>query len=224
MNADTFDAASHWIVEFTKRSERNSTVLLLTILVAIAMLFTGTSLASNTDDTIKSTRTSEEFRFHDLDGKRYVLQTSAGKKALVLIFVTTDCPIANSYQPLLARLHHDFHGKGFEFVMVHEGLEQTPKKLREHATEYSIASAVVTDAEHALAHKVGAVKTPEAFVFGCDGVVLYQGRIDNLYQGFGKKRASATRDDLRVALTEIDSGEKVGVPKTEAVGCSIPVK
>ena len=80
------------------------------------------------------------------------------------------------------------------------------------------------DAEHKLAHKVSATKTPEAFVFGRDGTVLYQGRIDNLYQGFGKKRVSATRDDLRVALTEIDSGEKVSVPKTETVGCSIPVK
>ena len=192
--------------------------------IVISMLFIGPLSVGHSDDAIESTRASDEFRFSDLDSKTYTLQASSGKKALVLIFVTTDCPIANSYQPLLTRLLKEFQSKGFEFVLVHEGLEQTPKKLREHAVEYSIASAVVMDAEHKLAHKVSATKTPEAFVFGRDGTVLYQGRIDNLYQGFGKKRVSATRDDLRVALTEIDSGEKVSVAKTEAVGCSIPVK
>ena len=45
------------------------------------------------------------------------------------------------------------------------------------------------DAEHTIARKVGATKTPEVFVVGRDGAILYQGRIDNLYQGFGKALA-----------------------------------
>ena len=62
------------------------------------------------------------------------------------------------------------------------------------------------------------------FVFGNDGAILYQGRIDDLHQGFGKKRAAVSREDLRIALRELDSGEIICVPKTEAVGCSIQLK
>ena len=69
---------------------------------------------------------------------------------------------------------------------------------------------------------MGATKSPEVVVVGRDGKVEYQGRIDDLHQGFGKKRATVTREDLRIALNELDSGNRVSIPKTDAVGCSIP--
>jgi len=144
--------------------------------------------------------------------------------ALVLIFVTADCLIANSYQPLLARLHKEFQSKGFEFVLIHEGPNQSPNKLKEHSKEYSVPFSIVMDAEHTIARKVGATKTPEVFVVGRDGPVLYQGRIDNLYQGFGKKRTTVTREDLRIALSQLDSGKSISIPKTDAVGCSIQLR
>lgn len=203
---------------------RRARALPLKWLIVFAMSFVGLSLFGYADDSSKATRVSDELTFGDLNGRSYTLKASKDKTALVLIFVTTDCPIANSYQPLLTRLSKDFQGKGFEFVIVHEGLEQSFTKLKEHAAEYSIACGVVMDVEHTIAHRVGATRTPEAFVFSRDGDILYQGRFDDLYPGFGKKRVTATRDDLRIALTEIDSGKTVSVPKTESVGCSIPLK
>ena len=197
--------------------------LQLFLLITITILLDRPSLHGQ-DDTPQGTYLSREHRFVDLSNKPYTLKASTDKQALVLIFVTTDCPIANSYQPLLNRLLSDFQEKGFEFVLVHEGPMQTPTKLKEHASEYSVKCAVALDAEHTIAHNLGATKTPEAFVLGRDGKILYQGRIDNLYQGFGKKRSAATRDDLRIALTQIDAGDKVSVPKTEAIGCSIPLR
>jgi len=202
---------------------RRACALPLTWLIVFTAVFIGPSLVCYADDSSKSTRVRDELRFGDLNGKSYTLKASSDKTALVLIFVTADCPIANSYQPMLTRLCKDFQGKGFEFVLVHEGIEQSSTKLKEHATEYSIECAVAMDSKNKIAHRVGATRTPEAFVFSCDGDILYQGRIDDLYQGFGKKRVTATRDDLRIALTEIESGKTVSVPKTEAVGCSIPL-
>ena len=166
----------------------------------------------------------DRLEFSDFNGKSYSLKASVEQRALVLIFVTTDCPIANSYQPLLARLYMEFQDKGFEFALIHEGPNQTLEKLKEHSAEYSVPFSVVMDAEHSIARTAGATKTPEVFVFGNDGAILYQGRIDDLHQGFGKKRAAVSREDLRIALRELDSGEIIRVPKTEAVGCSIQLK
>lgn len=183
-----------------------------------------TPLAGLADEASKSPQALGNVKFSDLEGKLYAMKSSANHKALVLIFVTTDCPIANSYQPLLAGLHKEFQNRGFEFVLIHEGPDQTPEKLKEHSKAYAVPFSVVMDMDHAIARQVGATKTPEVFVFAKDGANLYQGRIDDLHQGFGKKRAAVTREDLRIALRELDAGEDIRVPKTEAVGCSISLK
>ena len=165
-----------------------------------------------------------ELRFQDIAGKSYLLKAPVDRRALVLIFVTTDCPIANSYQPKLTKFHQEYRKKGFDFAIVHEGHDQSIEKLKAHAEEYDVPFSIVMDADHSIAKALNATKTPEAFVLGPQGEVLYQGRIDDLHQAFGKKRAVASRDDLRIALDEIESGEQVSVSKTEAVGCSIPSK
>jgi peroxiredoxin len=164
----------------------------------------------------------EELSFSDVDGKQFSLKAPADHRALVLIFVTTDCPIANSYQPKLAKLYTEFWKQGFEFLLIHEGPSQSPEKLKKHSQEYSVPFSVVMDPDHSIARRVGARMTPEAFVLSRDGVILYQGRIDDLHPRFGKKRSSVSREDLRLALLEVVSGNSVSVPKTDAVGCSIP--
>ena len=196
------------------------------ILLCLLLVIANPTTARSADDkpTLSPLLVGEKLEFFDLDGKSYSLKASEEQRALVLIFVTTDCPIANSYQPLLARLHKEFQNRGFEFALIHEGHNQTLEKLKEHSAEYSVPFSVVMDAEHSIARRAGATKTPEVFVFGSGGVILYQGRIDNLHQGFGKKRAAVSREDLRIALRELDSGESIRVPKTEAVGCSIQLK
>ncbi len=194
------------------------------VLFALLLISVNPALARTADEKSSSAQAQGNLKFSDLEGKSYAIKSSANHKALVLIFVTTDCPIANSYQPLLARLHKEFQNRGFEFLLIHEGPDQTPEKLREHAKDYAVPFSIVMDADHAIARQVGATKTPEVFVFAKDGAILYQGRVDDLHQGFGKKRAAVTREDLRIALRELDAGEDIRVPKTEAVGCSIPLK
>ena len=190
-------------------------------LVPLLLIAIVPTTARSTDDTVKTIALGQELRFTDLKGKSHLLKAPENSRALVLIFVTTDCPIANSYQPQLAKLHQEFQQKGFEFAIVHEGPEQSINKLMEHAKEYVVPFSIAMDPDHSIAKAVNARKTPEVVVVGPEGNVLYQGRIDNLYQTFGKKRATATREDLRIALMEIESGKPVSVPKTEAVGCSI---
>lgn len=188
-------------------------------IVIIAISFSLTS-AFASDDT-DSLRVLDRFEFTDVDGEAHSLDGRVDQRALVFVFVTTDCPIANSYQPLLTKLQQEYQSKGFQFVLVHEGPGQTPEKLRTHAKEYGVTCPIVMDADHAIARRLVATKTPEVVVVGRDRRVVYQGRIDDLHQGFGKKRAVVTREDLRIALSELDAGKSISVPKTEAVGCSI---
>ena len=193
------------------------------VLAFVFVCFTCSFADAHSADGNGSSRLVENLQLRDIDGERHSFDGREDRRALVLVFVTTDCPIANSYQPHLARLGREFQGKGFQFVLIHEGPGQTPEKLRFHAKEFEVAFPIVMDADHSIARKLGATKTPEVVVIGLECRIIYQGRIDDLHQGFGKKRASATREDLRIALKELDSGRSISVPKTESVGCSIPV-
>ena len=72
-----------------------------------------------------------------------------------------------------------------------------------------------------IARRVQAKVTPETFLISPQGNVLYHGRIDNLYAGFGKRRQSATVHDLRDAITAALAGQPIAGSATKSVGCFI---
>ena len=145
-----------------------------------------------------------------------------GVKAVAMIFVLPDCPIANSYLPEINRLHTEFIPQGVELFVVQADSATTAEQARKHAHEYEIEAPVVLDVDHAWVKRAGATRTPEAVVFSPAGEILYRGRIDDRYVGLGQKRPQATTHDLAAALAAIVGGKPVPQPRTEAVGCYIP--
>lgn len=143
-------------------------------------------------------------------------------RAIVLVFISPDCPIANSYQPLLRRLADEYEKVGVRFFQIHPTADVTIDQARKHAHEFGIKSPVILDSDQEITLQVGATVTPQAFVFarGRDQSV-YEGRIDNLYAGYGKKRNVATTRDLGEALDAVVAGRLPSESKTEAIGCYI---
>jgi hypothetical protein len=158
----------------------------------------------------------------DLAGKTLRPFDDPHVKAVALIFVLPDCPIANSYLPEINRLHQDFAKRGVKLVIVQADPTTTREQARQHAQEFRIEAPVTLDADHAWVARAGATRTPEAVVFSPAGEVLYRGRIDDRYSGLGQKRPQATTHDLREALAAIAAGQSVKVARTQAIGCYIP--
>lgn len=158
----------------------------------------------------------------DLDGKEMTPLTVEGAKAHVLIFTTTDCPVACSYIPEINALAARFGKQGVRFYLVQVDPELTVAEARKHAAEYDLRPPVLLDSHHLLVQATGVERTPEAVVIAPGGAVVYRGRIDDLYTDLGKKRKVATRHDLDDALKGLLAGKPIPVPRTEAVGCSIP--
>ena len=137
----------------------------------------------------------------------------------VLIFVATDCPISNSYAPELQRIMADHRADGVRFFLVYADATATAAKA--HEATYGYTCRALLDPHHALSAWTGATVTPEVAVVGDGGKLLYRGRIDDRYVGFGHKRPGATTHDLRAALRAIVAGRAVEVARTEAIGCPI---
>jgi hypothetical protein len=142
--------------------------------------------------------------------------------ATVLIFITDDCPIANSYAPQINSLVTDFTPRGVSFFLVQVDPMLTDAEAQKHAADFSFTCPVLMDREHLLVKAANAGVTPEATVISSKSEIAYRGRIDDRYIDFGKKRLAASREDLRVALDELLAGESVTVSRTKAIGCFIP--
>jgi hypothetical protein len=162
--------------------------------------------------------TSDDPVVRDINSVVHHPLVAGEKMGSVLIFYLHDCPICNGYAPEMNRIAATFTNFAFYIVQVDPDLKVEAAK--QHARQYALRPAVLLDPGHDLVRRAGATVTPEAVVIGKEGIV-YRGRIDNLYAEPGKKRASATRHDLRDALETIQTGHPLKQRETKAVGCVI---
>ena len=162
------------------------------------------------------------FQLRDVNGVEHRAFADSKVKAAVLIFVLTDCPIANSYAPEIKRLCDDYGKRGVRFYLVHVDPELSVADAKKHSSEFGHTCPIVLDKTHELVRRAGATKVPEAAVFTPDGQRRYRGRIDDLYVAPGKRREQPTSRDLRVALDALLAGRSVERPVTVAIGCNIP--
>jgi len=161
--------------------------------------------------------------FKDLEDQVcHPLQVLEGRKANVLYFTTIDCPIANGYSKRFNDLYIKYSKLGFDFFLVHVDSDTTKGFANIHREAYNLKTRILLDTEHDLVKKTEATTTPEVAVILPDGRIAYRGRIDNWYEGFGKKRNVVTKHELVDALMAIHQNKDVLIKRTKAVGCSIP--
>jgi len=143
-------------------------------------------------------------------------------KASLLFFITSDCPISNSYAPEIQRICSEYGPKKVSCSLVYVDPDLTLADVKKHVKEFGYSAVpAILDSTQKLVQAAGATITPEAAVIGASGKVLYRGRIDNVYASLGKRRPEATEKDLRKALDEVLGGKPVSTSKTKAIGCYI---
>jgi hypothetical protein len=143
---------------------------------------------------------------------------SAPSRPEVLVFLATDCPIANSFAPEIKRIAAEYGAKGVTFSLVYT--DGSADAVRKHAAEYGYESPVRVDTGRVLSRQHGITVTPEAVVVA-DGARVYRGRIDDRYLAPGKYRLNPTTHELRDALDAVLAGRPVAVAETRAAGCPL---
>ena len=166
--------------------------------------------------------TVNDLRLPDLDGRQVEPLLAKDAKAIVFIFIRTDCPLSNRYAPEVRRLDNKFAKSGVRFWLVYPDPGESGEIIRNHIKEYEYRLKALRDPEHKLVKMTGAQVTPEAAVFSPGGRMIYRGRIDDRYVAFGKARAAPTTRDLEQVLEAILEGKQVTNRTTAAIGCFIP--
>ncbi|HXJ06537.1 MAG TPA: redoxin family protein [Candidatus Acidoferrum sp.] len=166
-----------------------------------------------------ASRSAENTAF-DLAGNPVDPLKASGGKVVVLVFVRTDCPVSNRYAPTIQKLSAAHEGKAL-FWLVYPSKSESSEAIRKHDREYGYKIASLRDPQKALVKLSEAQITPETAVFDGKGHLVYHGRIDNLYEEFGRARTVATTHELEDAIEAALSGKSLPASSTHAVGCYI---
>jgi peroxiredoxin/mono/diheme cytochrome c family protein len=161
-----------------------------------------------------------DFTLTDTTGRAWSLDGLKDRKAVVVVFVGTECPISNAYLPRLAELSRDYEPKGVQLLAVNANRQDSPERVAEHARKNALPFPVLKDGGNAVADLLGAERTPEAFVLDPGRVIRYRGRVDD-QNGVGYQRPRPTRRDLAEALDEVLAGKDVTQSMTPVAGCRI---
>ncbi len=179
--------------------------LFLSILIAAGIISAGTP------------STIESFSLNDYNGKTISLADFKDSKAIVLMFISTQCPVSNAYNERMASLYNDYSSKNITILGINSNKAETPEEIKEHAQEQKFGFDILKDVNNVIADKFQASHTPEVFVIHpTTFAVLYHGRIDD-----SQREAKVQSKDLRTALDEIIAGKSVTNKETKAFGCSI---
>lgn len=158
----------------------------------------------------------ENFTLYSYDGNKYSLTDFKDSKAIVLIFISTQCPVSNAYNSRMIDLNKKFKEKGVTFIGINSNKEESNSMIKKHADEKGLDFLILKDEKNIIADKLNATVTPEAYILNSNFEILYHGRIDD-----SQNQAKVEVKDLANALNQILSGEKVSNQRTKAFGCSI---
>ncbi|MFA3783745.1 thioredoxin family protein [Melioribacteraceae bacterium 4301-Me] len=179
----------------------------------ISLLFLIFSLINTkADEPIKVTN----FTLKDYNGKEHSLTDYKNSKAIVIIFIATQCPVSNAYNERMEKLYQDYKDKNVAFIGINSNKQESIEEIAEHAKKHNLNFTILKDTGNKIADMFNASVTPEVFVLNKDFNIMYHGRIDDSRRG-----DNIQHQDLRKALDEILSNKNVSVKETKAFGCTI---
>ena len=167
----------------------------------------------NSDSTLKK---YDNFALYDYNNNLHNLNDYKESKAIVIMFIATQCPVSNAYNGRMENLYNDYKDKSISFIGINSNKQESIEEIKEHAKDNKLEFTILKDSNNVIADKFSAGHTPEIYVLNNNFEQLYHGRIDD-----SRREENVTVQDLRNALDEILADKEVSVKETKAFGCSI---
>jgi len=162
----------------------------------------------------------------DINGRTHRLSDYRGK-IVVLEAYNLDCPFcANHYKSgAMQELQAAAVSKGIVWLVVNSVNAGNPSyrnaaAARKEFAELKIkATAWLDDHSGEIGKKLGMKTTPHLFVVNQQGVLAYQGAIDDRAESSGNPRTA--RNYVKAAIEALLSGKAVPVAESKPYGCSV---
>ena len=170
---------------------------------------------------------SPDFSLPDVvSGQLISLNTFAGKKALLVMFICRHCPFVKHIQQELARIGKDYFDKDVGIVAISSNdaasfPEDSPSSLKQMAEELDFRFPFCYDESQETAKAYQAACTPDFYLFNEARELVYRGQLDDSRPG---NDIPVTGKDLRGALDAVLREEPVSREQRPSIGCNIKWK
>jgi len=159
----------------------------------------------------------------DVDGVAQRVMDIIGDGPVLLAFVCNHCPYVQHIERAFGELAEEYRARGVTVLAVVSndptGYPQDgPDGMREQMQRAGWSFPYLRDRAHDFALAVGAVCTPDLFVYGADRRLAHRGAFDTSSPSNGEP---LTGTDLRSALDAVLAGTPVPEGLTPSLGCGI---
>jgi peroxiredoxin len=156
-------------------------------------------------------------------GEQVTRQSVAGPRGMLVMFICRHCPFVKHVQDELARIGRDYAGRGVGIVAISANdvtshPEDSPTKLAYQARELNFNFPYLFDETQNVARAYDAQCTPDFFLYGGQGKLVYRGQLDDSRPG---SDVPVTGRDLRAALDAVIAGQPVAREQRASLGCNI---
>ncbi len=147
------------------------------------------------------------------------------EKPLVICFMCSHCPYVKAIEDRLIQLGHDLKSLGIPMLGIcsndsKDHPEDAPEALAKRALEKKYSFTYLHDQDQSFAKKIGAVCTPDYFVYDKSHLLAYRGRLDDNW----KNPQEVNIRELYEAVLELNRGQKISRKQTPSMGCNIKWK
>jgi len=167
-------------------------------------------------------RTAPGFELKSFEGRAIKLTDYSGS-IVVLEWLNTDCPLVQYHYEkagTMIELAKKYRDKNVVWLAINSTSQTTPEANREFAKKYKLPYPILDDRSGTVGRLYGALTTPHMFIISKNGVVAYDGAIDNAPNGKTLDGGDKV-NYVDKALSELTSGQPVSIPKTQPYGCSV---
>ena len=161
-----------------------------------------------------------------VSGSTVSLDTFAGKKGLLVMFICNHCPFVQHINDELVRLGKDYADSDLGIVAINSNDVDThpddaPDKMKANAEALGYAFPYCYDATQDIAKAYAAACTPDFFLFDADRKLVYRGQLDGSRP---ENDVPVDGQDLRAAIEAVLSGSAVTQDQQPSIGCNIKWK
>ncbi|MFQ6037522.1 MAG: thioredoxin family protein [Candidatus Aminicenantales bacterium] len=196
--------------------------------VCLGMVVVGFVSASSSEAVVG--KTAPDFALPDSHGKTHRLSDCAGK-IVVLEWLNHGCPFVGKHYRSgnMQELQKTYTGKGiiwFSVISSAPGKQGycTPEQANTITEEkHAAPTAVLLDPEGTVGKLYGAKTTPHMFIIDKQGILVYNGAIDDI-RSTNVEDIPKAKNYVRMALDELLAGKDVTVTTTQPYGCSVKYK
>jgi len=165
-----------------------------------------------------------EFTLPDVTtGNTVSLASFAGRKALLVLFISRHCPYVQHVKHELARVGRDYRESDLAIVAISSNYvpqypDDSPESLREMAAELALDFPILYDETQEVAKAYQAACTPDFFLFDESRRLVYRGQLDSSRP---RTEIPVTGADLRAAIDAVLTGNPVPGMQRPSLGCNI---